>query len=694
LNALSEAILRLLHKQEDFDRRLAALEAGVRYQAPARAMPTPSPLPFISEPIITPEPATPPLLPATETPPEIPATPPPVEPRRLETNIGLTWLNRIGVITLVLGVAFFFKWAADNQYIGPAGRVELGVLAGLAALAAADYLWRKGQRIFAQGVTGAGVAIVYLSVFAAFSFYQLIPQSFAFVFMFVATLSTAALALRYASVAIAALGLFGGYLTPILLSTGEDHPWFLFSYVLLLDVGALALARKQAWKLLEILSLFATVTLFWAWMASHYNSDKRLVAVVFKLVFYAVFSVTSLRWLFIIAQASAALALAIVTEKEALQFFALELSIVAAGLWISGWKKSNALWSVTFASFWIVYGLWSIDFYARPPLPMFEGITAAFLLFLGWVAWLLLVGSHTLSVQQMTVFALNGAAYFGCSYALLEPKYHAWLGLLAVAVAGAHLALGAHMWRVREAKGVDTRPVLLSLGISLCFLTLAIPIQLTQYRITMAWSLEGAALAWIGARLRSDRALYGALLVFALVYARLLSIDSWIFPTAASYATLWNGRFLTFAVAAVSLLCAAWWARETPLVALPEYLAGHIALLWGLSLEAIGWAERTSPPQNQLSVETVSISILFAIYAVALVSLGVVTRAAINRICGLTLIGLVVLKLYFFDVWQLGRGYRISAFVALGALLLTTSFLYSRFRATIEKLWKDDAAHP
>jgi uncharacterized membrane protein len=75
---------------------------------------------------------------------------------------------------------------------------------------------------------------------------------------------------------------------------------------------------------------------------------------------------------------------------------------------------------------------------------------------------------------------------------------------------------------------------------------------------------------------------------------------------------------------------------------------------------------------------------------VILVSAGVATRTAINRITGLGLMGFVVVKLYLFDVWQLGRVYRISAFVALGVLLLATSFLYSHFRGLIESWWKKD----
>jgi uncharacterized membrane protein len=114
-------------------------------------------------------------------------------------------------------------------------------------------------------------------------------------------------------------------------------------------------------------------------------------------------------------------------------------------------------------------------------------------------------------------------------------------------------------------------------------------------------------------------------------------------------------------------------------------------MLWTLTQEVLYWAGHTAAPENRISVETISVSILYAVYAVVFVSLGVATRTAINRIAGLVLIGAVVLKLYVFDVWQLGRFYRTLAFVALGVLLLSTSFLYSHFRSIIESWWKADS---
>jgi len=92
------------------------------------------------------------------------------------------------------------------------------------------------------------------------------------------------------------------------------------------------------------------------------------------------------------------------------------------------------------------------------------------------------------------------------------------------------------------------------------------------------------------------------------------------------------------------------------------------------------------------NVESTGISILMAVYASALVVAGVALRSALNRILGLGLFALVIVKLYLLDVWSLGRGFRITAFLALGGLLLLVSYLYSRFKPALEKLWRPETA--
>ena len=684
MDALSEAIVRLLNRQREVDERLARIESALNLPPlespkpalpPAPPTPPPSPAPKIELAASAPVPTAPAV-------PEVSAPAKPV----LETNIGLTLVNRVGVVTLVLGVGFFFKWAVENQWIGPAGRVLLASIAGLVAIVAADWLWRKGQQVFAQGMTAVGIGILYLAVYAAFGFYHLVPQAPAFVLLTFTTILAVALALRYASVAMAVLGFLGGYLTPLLLSTGEDHPWFLFSYVLLLNAAALFLARRRKWRAPEMLSFFATALIYAVWLVDKFTPEKKLVATLFVLLYYALFSFALGVPLMVLQQLLATVAVNVIWGDSAAAFLALTLLIATAGLVIADLRRLPGISLSAFGVFWIAYTLWS---YRHPSLHatglLFAGLTFATVLFLAWIPWRIGLRRQRAETEDLIILALNASVYFGGSYNLLNPEYHAWMGLFAVAIASVHLALAA--WLAR--RKTDNPPAQLASGIALTLLILAAPIQFTSYRITMAWALEFLALSWIARQARSEGLRYAAMLVSGLVWFRLFLLDSWIYSDPASYQLVDNARFLTFLIAAVCSWLFAHWNQPT-LFALIEYIAGHVILLWGLCLEDVDWAARSSAAQNLSSVEAVSISILLAIYAVLLVVLGVATRTAIHRIAGLGLMGFVVAKLYLFDVWQLERVYRIWAFVGLGALLIATSFLYSHFRALIENWWKSD----
>ena len=209
----------------------------------------------------------------------------------------------------------------------------------------------------------------------------------------------------------------------------------------------------------------------------------------------------------------------------------------------------------------------------------------------------------------------------------------------------------------------------------------------------MAWSIELAVLVWTGARTNSNGLIYAALAVSFLVLARLDSVDAWMYVASTSYDLLGTARFLTFLIAAAALWASAWWVK-TGWQALAFYLGGHYVMLWGLGLEALGSVGRNASTENMVSAESAAISVLVACYAVLLVGAGVVYSFALNRILGLGLIGLVIAKLYLYDVWLLVRIYRIVAFGALGALLLLTSYVYSRNRASIENWWNERNARP
>ena len=693
LDALHNAFNHLLLNQDILEQRLARIENLLQ----VRTEPSPSPVqPSTEEPVTMAVAIEPPPSPTVEPIPVEAIQPTPPEPAALprepglESKVGLTLVNRIGAITLVLGVAFFFKWAVDNNWIGPAGRVILGLLAGFATLAAADSIWRKRQQVFAQGITATGIAIIYLSLYAAFDFYHLIPQSAAFVAMVATTAMAAVLALRYKSFAIAALGLAAAYVTPLLLSTGEDHPWFLFSYLLLLNFAATELAKRGQWPRLEIISFVSTTLIYGGWLLVRGDHpEKRLVATLAPLAFAAQRWFTQTPALFCFSQLLTAFAISFIWTPEQTPFLPLALLVAIAGLAFAHLRDYRLAILTAFVGFWASYPAHMTQ--VHEPLTQFFGIMCGFFLFLTWSWWHLVLRRATPSTLALSIFALNGILFYALSYNLLSTPHHIWLGPLAAGVAAVYLAFGIFLHRQAAETSTDNRPVLLALGVAFSFLTLAIPIQFTGFTITIAWAMQAAALTWIAYRLNSTRAIIGALVVFGLVALRLLVFETETLPDPSTYSLLWNSRFFTFAVSAVAMLLASFWSSKIfEPVALATYFSGNIFLLWGLCLEIFGWAARSASPENRLSVETISISILFAVYAVILVSVGVATRTAINRISGLGLIGIVILKLYFFDVWQLSRPYQIAAFVVLGILLLSTSFLYSHFRRLIESWWKDD----
>ena len=310
MDAISGALASIIRRQERIESRLDLMERapGVPHaetrepDAIMRFETAATDAPWTAEPIHdTPPVADLPAVQPTADPPPLPEYVPPVESAKvaahapetsLETTVGLNWLNRVAVVTLVMGVAFFFKYAVDNQWIGPGMRVALGIAAAMAALSAGEWMSLRGQIVFARGVTGLGLGLLYLSFYATFGFYHLLPQSVAFVLMALTTVAAGALSLHYNSRAVAILGMLGGYLTPALLSTGENRPWALFGYLFLLNAGALTLARARSWSPLHYVAFAATGIYYAGWASEWLNDDMRVVATVAALAFYVQFALT------------------------------------------------------------------------------------------------------------------------------------------------------------------------------------------------------------------------------------------------------------------------------------------------------------------------------------------------------------------------------------------------------------------
>ena len=221
-----------------------------------------------------------------------------------EQFMGAKLFAWIGGLALFLGVAFFVKYSFEHNLIPPEMRVAIGFVVGLALIVGGLALKRKENAVTAQTLCATGILILYAVTFACRSFYHfaffgLIPT---FILMTLITAVAFLLAVRLNAIAVAVLGMAGGFLTPILLSTGQDNPFGLFGYIALLDIGLLMVARKKEWSALPILGAIGTVLMQIGWVTQffvrekYFLGDRVLVPMAiflgFELLFCAVLAST------------------------------------------------------------------------------------------------------------------------------------------------------------------------------------------------------------------------------------------------------------------------------------------------------------------------------------------------------------------------------------------------------------------
>ncbi len=265
--------------------------------APAPA-PTPEPAPVpeparevVPEPEPEPEPE--PVLPP---PPPPPPAPRPVRPAfDWESLVGVKLFSWIAGVALVLAAVFFLKYSVEHGWLSPTVRATLGILTGAALLVACELRVARSYETTANAMNGAGIAILYSTLFAIHALWHLLPAGVVFALMLVVTAVAVLLSIRRDSVFVAILGMLGGFATPALLSTGENRPIGLFSYLLLLNGGLAWVAYKKRWPMLTLGSLVFTAIYQWAWIAKFLTvSQLPLAAGIF-----AVFAIagTSALWL-------------------------------------------------------------------------------------------------------------------------------------------------------------------------------------------------------------------------------------------------------------------------------------------------------------------------------------------------------------------------------------------------------------
>jgi uncharacterized membrane protein len=278
----------------------------VAVEEPPSAQPRdvpPVPAPPREAPLVAPQPE-PAFQAKTATPPPPPPrrTPPPVsEPTPSFPQLSIDWETFVGVklfsvvagIALVLAAIFFLRYAVDNGLLPPAVRVAIGVIVGTSLLVVCELKAARKYAVTANALDAAGIAILFASFFAARALWQLIPATVAFALLVLVTIVAVLLSIRHDSRFIAVLGLLGGFATPALLSSGQNQPIPLFTYLLLLNAGLAWVAFKKGWPLLTILTMVLTAIYQWGWVIKFLDTSQLSLGMGIFLVF-AVMSFVSL----------------------------------------------------------------------------------------------------------------------------------------------------------------------------------------------------------------------------------------------------------------------------------------------------------------------------------------------------------------------------------------------------------------
>ena len=221
------------------------------------------------------------------------ATHPPKANGSLENRIGSQLFSRIGIVALLIATTLFLKRAIDNHWIGPLGRILAGLIAGAAIVVWSERFRRKGFNAFSYSLKAIGSGVLYLSLWAAFQLYHLLPAGAALGAMILVTAWNAYMAWSQNSEILAAYALAGGFATPLLLSTGGNHEIFLFTYILAIDIATVVLVRLKPWPRLLLGAFPATVAFFIGWYAEYYGAfnvgEPVAITTIFIVLFFLVF---------------------------------------------------------------------------------------------------------------------------------------------------------------------------------------------------------------------------------------------------------------------------------------------------------------------------------------------------------------------------------------------------------------------
>lgn len=661
----------------------------------------------------------------------------------LEDFIGASLISKIGIVAIVIGVGIGIKYAFDHDLISPPVRIAMGYAAG-AVLLFFNYRLRSRYPAFSAVLLSGALAIMYYTSFAAHVYYELLSQGTAFTIMVLLTIYAVGEALRTDQPVIAHFGLVGAYAVPYLLGDDPDQINFLFTYVAIVNIGILAIALWRYWKNLYYAAFGITWLIYATWLVFDYRQSAHYTeALIFASVFFTVFYLTFLAYKLIKEEQYHASDVAMLllnsfifygfgyailqgrpTGEDQLGFFTLINALVHLGV-------SAVVYQFKLADrnlFYLVAGVGLIFATIAVPVQL-DGSWVTFL-WAGEAALLFWIGrSRGAPAFEKLSYALFPLAFLSLLQDMSEynpyrtteivPLFniHLLTSLWSAACFGAALFINKkaiHLHPLRE--GHPLRNIL-DYGLAVLFiltLYLAFLVEINYYFEVLAKQAEGShvwmryqmiwginyslffvtILSLINIfRLRSrdlglvtltlsTSGLTFFLLGSLLQFADLQEIYSDPEARLSGNAWLILSRYLSYPFAG-GLLWAMWRQLKDPTITSRWRIAFdvflHIALLSVLSLELYCWMTFLNAGNSFQA----GLSILWGLYALLLIGLGIRWARKHLRIAAIVLVAITLLKVALIDLADLDTPTKTVVLVILGGLLLGISFLYNKFREVL-----------
>lgn len=599
-----------------------------------------------------------------------------------ESRLGSQIFNRIGIVLLLSGTAYFLKLAIDRQWIGPTGQVIAVLIAGASLVVWSERFRHRGFAAFSYSLKAVGSGVLYLALWAAFQHFHLIPATVALVLMMGVTAWNAYMAWVQDSELLAAYALAGGFATPMLLSTGGNHEIFLFTYMLAIDLAIVALVRMKSWPRLLLGAFPLTVMFFIGWYGEFYVADELMTTSIFIALFGVAFASVPLGHVAESSESATTRFASLLTLLEDIFLPLTNAAFVALAFYSVLQDSGHHDWLP-----WLMILLAAayLGVMRAPQTRTASAIHLSLAVVFLTIAIPLKASGHWITVSWLVegLALLWIAARLAASGAAENPDESYASSTLRWLAVGS-LALGfcgicAHSTGLLDVAGLSlwnkgTGTALTGVAIFAVAAWLALR--------TASGSAEERALDWgtiaIGAFVLID------LTAGLLTLRELFSSWAWDGEHApfqtADFASALIGLAVFAAVVAVTLRLADERSGEPFWIncaALSTIAFNLIAVLTGVrEVEAI-WGNSLATVDAGLQ-QALAISAFLMLYGAALLAAGFWRRNGFLRWQALVLLVFTIGKTFLYDTRNLSQGYRVVSFLGLGALLMAISFAYQK----------------